>query len=70
MPVGPDPDVDEWETSTRSDSPRSTLRAVVVRYEQGPDRRTVYPEGADDFERMTHWFTANEDAFCHLDECL
>jgi hypothetical protein len=68
MSVGPNPDVDARETSEPSDSSGSDLCTVVVKYEQGPDRRTVYPRDADEFERMTHWFTANDDAFCRLDE--
>ena len=49
-------------------APDVALDTVVVRYETGPDRRTVYPADADDFERLTRWFTANDDAFVRLDE--
>jgi hypothetical protein len=68
MSIGPDPDVDARETNAAPES-EYDLCAVVVKYEQGPDRRTVYPRGADEFDRMTHWFTANDDAFRQLDEC-
>jgi hypothetical protein len=65
---GPNPDVDAREANT--DQPlECDLRAILVRYEGGADRRTVYPDEADDLERMTRWFTADDDAFVPLDEC-
>lgn len=69
MAAGPDPDVDARESSSGGDPLASALRAIVVTYEGRPDRRTLYPGGADDFERMTHWLTADDDAFRPLDEC-
>jgi hypothetical protein len=65
---GPNPDVDAQEASTGRPV-ECDLRAVLVTYEGGPDRRTVYPDGADDFERMARWFTADDAAFVRLDEC-
>ena len=44
------------------------LRSVLVTYEGAPDRRTLYPQGASDAERLTHWLTADADAFDRLDE--
>ncbi|MFB6281299.1 MAG: hypothetical protein ABEH40_04715 [Haloferacaceae archaeon] len=43
------------------------LRSVVVPYESGPDRRTVYPAGVADHERLTRWISADDDAFVDLD---
>ena len=69
MAAGPDPDVDARESNSGENLPTPALRATVVKYEGRPDRRTLYPDGADDFERMTHWLTADDDAFRPLDEC-
>ena len=69
MPVGPDPDADARESSSVNGPAESALRAIVVKYEGSPDRRTLYPEGAEEFERMTHWLTADDDAFRPLNEC-
>jgi hypothetical protein len=44
------------------------LNSVVVTYEGTPDRRTLYPPEATEVERLTHWLTADADAFEHLDE--
>ncbi|MFB6103196.1 MAG: hypothetical protein ABEJ73_11615 [Haloplanus sp.] len=44
------------------------LQSVVVTYEGAADRRTLYPPGATELERLTHWLTADADAFEHLDE--
>jgi len=44
------------------------LRSVVVTYEGSADRRTLYPPDADEVERLTHWLTADAEAFDHLDE--
>jgi hypothetical protein len=43
------------------------LRSVVVRYESSPDRRTVYPVGVEEDERLTLWLSADADAFVDLD---
>jgi hypothetical protein len=43
------------------------LRAVVVRYEASPDRRTLYPAGATETERLTRWLSADADAFVSLE---
>lgn len=43
------------------------LRSVVVEYDQGPDQRTVYPDGATGLERMATWLTADADAFVDLE---
>jgi hypothetical protein len=44
------------------------LRSVVVAYEGSADRQTLYPVDATETERLTHWLTADADAFQHLDE--
>mgnify|MGYP000636905800 CR=1 FL=1 len=44
------------------------LRSVVVTYEGTADRRTLYPPEASEIERLTHWLTADADAFERLDE--
>ncbi|RMB23622.1 DUF7511 domain-containing protein [Haloplanus aerogenes] len=62
-------------TSTPDDVPAvhdtnddGRLRSVVVTYEGTPDRQTLYPPEATETERLTHWLTADADAFHHLDE--
>jgi len=64
-------------TSTPDDAPAvpdandaddERLRSVVVTYEGTPDRQTLYPPEATETERLTHWLTADADAFHHLDE--
>ncbi|SDZ90226.1 hypothetical protein SAMN04488065_1115 [Haloplanus vescus] len=69
-------------TSTPDDAPASSdvnvdiddggdprcLHSVVVTYEGTPDRQTLYPSDAGETERLTHWLTADADAFRHLDE--
>jgi hypothetical protein len=44
------------------------LRSVVVAYEGSADRQTLYPADASEVERLTHWLTADADAFTRLDE--
>ncbi|MFC7226850.1 hypothetical protein N0B31_05500 [Salinirubellus salinus] len=44
------------------------LVSAVVAYTDGPDRRTVYPPGLSSVERMSTWFTADDDAFLDVDE--
>jgi hypothetical protein len=57
---------DDAAPSGRSAADR--LRSVLVTYEGAADRRTLYPRGASDVERLTHWLTADADAFDRLDE--
>lgn len=54
-------------THPRRDRPQIALRSVVVEYEDGPDRRTMYPDGLDAVERMSTWLTADDPAFVDLD---
>lgn len=64
-----DPDqYDASDTDPHVESPSFELRSVVVNYERRPDRRTVYPVGLPDLERMSTWLTADDDAFVNLDE--
>jgi hypothetical protein len=44
------------------------LRSVVVAYEGSADRQTLYPADASEIERLTHWLSADADAFEQLDE--
>jgi hypothetical protein len=46
----------------------SRLRSVVVTYEGTADRQTLYPPAATEVQRLTHWLTADADAFHRLDE--
>jgi hypothetical protein len=62
---------DHLDGVTPSTSPSSRefeLRSVVVDYEVGSNRCTLYPVDVTDEERLTHWLTADEDAFAALDE--
>jgi len=58
------PDVD-GPTLGRDDD---RLNSVVVAYEGSADRQTLYPADATEIERLTHWLTADADAFQRLDE--
>ncbi|PSP78331.1 hypothetical protein BRC88_11570 [Halobacteriales archaeon QS_4_69_225] len=44
-----------------------TLRSSLVRYDDDPDRRTVYPRGLSGVARMSTWLTADDDAFVDLE---
>jgi hypothetical protein len=44
------------------------LRSVVVAYEGSADRQTLYPADASEIERLTHWLSADADAFVTVDE--
>jgi len=44
------------------------LRSVVVAYEGSADRQTLYPADASEIERLTHWLSADADAFVALNE--
>ncbi len=46
-----------------------TLISRLVRYEGGPDRRTIYPPGLSDDARMATWLSADNDAFVDLERC-
>jgi hypothetical protein len=50
------------------DHDRGQLRSVVVTYQGSADRQTLYPPAATESERLTHWLTADADAFRRLDE--
>jgi hypothetical protein len=52
----------------RGDHDRGQLRSVVVTYQGSADRQTLYPPAATESERLTHWLTADADAFRRLDE--
>jgi hypothetical protein len=59
-PVVPDADA--------TDRDADHLRSVVVAYEGSADRQTLYPVDASEIERLTHWLSADADAFVTLDE--
>ncbi|WP_129116828.1 DUF7511 domain-containing protein [Halegenticoccus tardaugens] len=44
------------------------LHSVVVSYEDGPDRCTIYPRRKKSHERVESWLTANHGAFVGLEE--
>lgn len=54
-------------TEPRADRPSGALDSVVVSYDDRPDRRTIYPEGASGVERMSTWLTANDAGFVALE---
>ena len=43
------------------------LHGVVVTYEDGPDRCTIYPRYLSPTDRLCSWITADADAFVELD---
>jgi len=45
-----------------------TLESSLVEYEEGSDRRTIYPPGLSSIARMSTWLTADSDAFVDLDD--
>ena len=54
-------------TEPRAGRPSGALDSVVVSYENGPDRRTIYPEGTSGVERMSAWLTDDDDGFVPLE---
>lgn len=70
MPADPRDDASSLHGSDGHAPPSSGtegLRSVLVRYESGADRRTLYPDEADEYERMTRWISADDGAFVDLD---
>jgi hypothetical protein len=63
-PIAPDGDDD---AHADADAAPGRLCAVVVTYDGTADRRTVYPPEATETERLTHWLTADADAFVPLE---
>ena len=59
-PVVPDADA--------ADHDADYLHSVVVTYDGSADRQTLYPADASDIERLTHWLSADADAFVTVDE--
>lgn len=57
----------DFETEPRADRAFAELDSVVVSREDGPDRRTIYPEGTSGVERMSTWLTADDDGFVELE---
>ena len=55
------------DRDTGSERRRFGLRSVVVRYEQRPDRCTVYPARESCCEHIDAWLSADADAFVSLD---
>lgn len=66
------PPTDDGRTPSRPRPPADVppgdvgLRSVVVHYDEGPDRCTVYPDGVPDQARLTRWLSADADAFVDL----
>ncbi|MFB6129492.1 MAG: hypothetical protein ABEJ28_01570 [Salinigranum sp.] len=46
---------------------RFDLHGVVVTYEDGPDRCTIYPRGTRPQNRTSTWLTADASAFVELE---
>ena len=54
-------------TERSTDSRRIGLEAIVVRYEDRPDRCTITPRECPEGERLTTWLSADIDAFVALE---
>ncbi|WP_254766882.1 DUF7511 domain-containing protein [Salinilacihabitans rarus] len=64
-------DVSDDSTVRQRPSPRAAdgpidLEAVVVRYDDRPDRCTLVPRGCPDERKLTTWYSANLTAFVDL----
>ena len=62
--------IDTVDGRRREDGTRGRtfdLRGVVVAYEDGPDRCTIYPHRLSPRERTTVWLTADASAFVALE---
>jgi len=59
----PAPDTDDSDETSRR---RFELRSVVVRYDERPDRCTIYPRRESCCEKVEAWLSA--DAFVALDD--
>ncbi|MFC7239045.1 hypothetical protein ACFQS4_12555 [Saliphagus sp. GCM10025317] len=65
----------ETRTATEPDNRKTAppmYTAIIVRYDDRPDRCTIAPREAsaaeDGFDTMTTWLTANADVFVDLEE--
>ena len=61
--VAPSHDVPNPDT----DHPRAACTSVLVRYETGPDRRTIYPVGASTERVLGEWIAVDDDAVRSLE---
>ncbi|WP_049920902.1 DUF7511 domain-containing protein [Halopiger djelfimassiliensis] len=43
-----------------------TLKSVIVKYEDQPDRRTVFPRNCPDDRKLTAWLSADDNDFVDL----
>lgn len=50
----------EPQGESRTESNRAGVRAIIERYQNEPDQCTIFPEDADDEQRLTTWITAKE----------
>lgn len=48
--------------------PTERLVSRLVTNADGPDRRTVFPQGLSSVARMSTWLTANDEAFVDIEE--
>ncbi|MDJ1433151.1 hypothetical protein [Halostagnicola sp. A-GB9-2] len=55
------------ERATQYSTKSIDLDAIVVRYENQPDRCTVTPRECSESERLTTWLTADRQAFVALE---
>lgn len=63
-------DAERPATDSEREHPRPpvTLESSLVEYEDGADRRTIYPPGLSSIARMSTWLSADSDAFVDLDD--
>jgi hypothetical protein len=59
---------DDGNASHPADGRDYALHSVVVTYEDGPDRCTLYPRRNSCCDRMSSWLSADFDAFVGLEE--
>lgn len=65
--TGEEANAEEDQIPVGSGGSPIALESVVVRYDQRPDRRTVYPPGLSGVARMSTWLSADAGAFVDLD---
>ena len=65
MPADTDP---ATGTADDDDAAEGALHSQLARYDDSPDRRTVFPADADEDDLLTHWFTADDHSFVNLQD--
>ncbi|WP_227375206.1 DUF7511 domain-containing protein [Haladaptatus halobius] len=59
---------DSAEPKSSATASQFELSAVVVEYDDRPNRCTIFPTDATRHQRMVRWITADADVFVSLDE--